>query len=141
MVKLISIAAAAALSLAVTSCAKNDTGPTYPVVGTVDQTKMEQAAYAARASYAGLNHLFAEYVDLPRCIAGPTRACSDQAIVNRIRPIELAADKATKGASDIARSPTKTPVALANAVADAQRAVQVFRDTVAVVKPQAKEIQ
>lgn len=127
--------------LVVTGCATDQTkGPSYPVVGTVDQTKMEQSAYAARSAYAGILRLMAEYVSLPRCgTAGATAVCSFQGAVNEMRKLELAADAATKGAVDIARSPTKSPVALANAVSDAQRAVEVFRNTVAVYKPAAKD--
>jgi hypothetical protein len=131
------------LVLALSACAGDQTkGPTYPVVGTVDQTKMEQSAYAARATYAGVLRWMAEYTDLPRCgTAGATSACSFQGAVNEMRKVELAADQATKGAVDIARSPTKSPVALANAVTDANRAVEVFRNVVAVYKPQAKEVK
>lgn len=120
-----------------TGCAADPAkGPTYPVVGTVDQTKMEQSAYAARSAYAGILRLMAEYVSLPRCGTG---VCSSQSVVNEMRKVELAADAATKGAVDIARSPTKTSIALANAVSDAQRAVETFRNVVAVYKPEAKE--
>lgn len=116
-------------------------GPTYPVVGTVDQTKMEQSAFAARSTYAGLLNIAAEYVALPRCQAGSPTICSSQNIVNEIRRYSNTADAATKGAVDIARSPTKSPVALANAVADANRAVEVFRNTVAKFSPtKAKEV-
>lgn len=127
--------------LVVTGCANDQSkGPTYPVVGTVDQTKMEQSAYAARSAYAGILRLMAEYVSLPRCgTAGATAVCSFQGAVNEMRKLELAADTATKGAVDLARAPTKSPLALANAVSDAQRAVEVFRNTVAVYKPQAKD--
>lgn len=125
----------------VTGCASDQTkGPTYPVVGTVDQVKLEQSAYAARSAYAGILRLMAEYVSLPRCgAAGATAICSFQGAVNEMRKLELAADTATKGAVSLVRSPTKSPVALANAVNDAQRAVEIFRNTVAVYKPQAKE--
>jgi hypothetical protein len=125
----------------VTGCATDPSkGPTYPVVGTVDQTKMEQSAYAARSAYAGILRLMAEYVALPRCgTGGATAVCSFQGAVNEMRKLELAADTATKGAVDLARAPTKSPVALANAVSDAQRAVEIFRNTVAVYKPQAKD--
>lgn len=124
-----------------TGCAGDQTkGPTYPVVGTVDQVKMEQAAFAARSAYAGVLRLMAEYVSLPRC-GQPTSpsVCSSQGAVNEMRKLELAADAATKGAVDIARAPTKSSIALANAVNDAQRAVEAFRNVVAVYKPQAKE--
>jgi hypothetical protein len=140
MKKLFAALAVGAL-IALGGCA-NDTakGPTYPVVGTVDQTKMEQAAFAARAAYAGILHLMVEYVSLPRC-GGAAVICSSQPLVNEMRRYELAADTATAGAAAIARAPTKSPVALVNAVSDAQRAVEVFRNTVAVVRPSAKEIK
>lgn len=128
-------------ALALGACATNpDKGPTYPVVGTVDQTKLEQSAFAARSTYAALARIAAEYVAQPRC--GTARApasplCSSQAAVNEIRRHELAADTATRGAEDLARNPTRTSVALANAVSDATRAVETFRATVAVYKPAA----
>jgi hypothetical protein len=129
------------LTLGIASCAGDQNkGPTYPIVGTVDQTKMEQAAFAARSAYAGILRLMAEYVSLPRCgTAGATAICSFQGAVNEMRKLELAADTATKGAVNLARAPTKSPVALVNAVSDAQRAVEIFRNTVAVYKPQAKD--
>ena len=112
-------------------CASNQSqGPTYPVVGTVDQTQIEQAAFAARSTYAVALEAMAKYVALPRCGASP---CSNQAVVNEMRRYELAADTATSGAVALARSPTKSSTALANAVTDAQRAVEVFRNTVAVI--------
>jgi hypothetical protein len=139
--KTTSILAAVLLAFATVGCTGDlSKGPTYPVVGTIDQTKMEQSAFAARSAYAGILHLMAEYVVLPRCgTAGSTVICSDQSVVNEMRRYELAADTATKGAADLARSPSKTASALANAVADALRAVAIFRSTVAAVKPQAME--
>lgn len=115
-------------------------GPTYPVIGTVDQTQLEQSAFAARSAYAGVLRLMSEYVALPRCVAGGVAVCSSQPVVNEMRRYELAADTATSGAVAIARSPTKSPLALANAVMDAQRAVEVFRNTVAVVRPAAATV-
>lgn len=131
------------LTLGIAACAGDQTkGPTYAGIGTVDQTKMEQAAFAARSTYAGVLKLMAEYVSLPRCgsPASPT-VCSFQGAVNEMRKHELAADEATKGAVSIARAPTKSALALANAVTDANRAVETFRAIVAVYKPQAKEVQ
>lgn len=141
MKRLIRTLAACTLAVMVTACAGDQTkGPTYPVVGTVDQVKLEQSAYAARSAYAGVLRLMAEYVQLPRCgSAGNPAVCSSQPLVNDMRRYELAADTATGGAVSIARSPTKSPLALANAVSDAQRAVAVFRDTVAIVRPQVME--
>lgn len=141
MKRLIAVMALGLAAVLSAGCSGNQTrGPTYPVVGTVDQTRMEQAAYAARSAYAGVLRLMAEYVQLPRCgSAGNPVVCSSQPLVNDMRLYELAADTATSGAVSIARAPTKSPLALANAVSDAQRAVAVFRDTVAIVRPQAME--
>lgn len=123
---------ATALALGLGACSSStDKGPTYPVVGTVDQVKLEQSADAARSTFAALVTLAAEYVSLPRCVTAGPRVCSDQAIVNELRRYMHAADEATRGAQALARSPTKSPVALANAVADANRAVEIFRATVA----------
>ena len=45
------ILAAIALAFALVGCATDQTrGPTYPIVGTVDQTTLDQSAYAARAA-------------------------------------------------------------------------------------------
>lgn len=140
MIRRILIAGFASLALLVAGCAGDQTkGPTYPVVGTVDQTKLEQSAYVARSAYAGVLRLMAEYVALPRCSVATTALCSSQTVVDEMRRYELAADVATKGAVDITRSPTKTALSLTNAVRDAERAVEVFRNTVAVVNPAAKE--
>jgi len=120
------------------ACSGDQTkGPTYPVVGTVDQTAMEQAAFATRSTYSGLLRFAAQYAALPRCSAAQKLPCSDQAAVVTLRKYDTAADIATKSAADIARSPTRTSLALANAVADAQRAVAGFRAVVEVLNPNA----
>ena len=80
----------------------------------------------------------------PRAAANATQALvlggQDTDAINTVEHY-LFASPATKGAVDIATSPPKTPVALANAVNDAQRAVEVFRNTVATVRPAAKEVK
>lgn len=127
----------------VTACATDQTkGPTYPVVGTVDQKQMEKAADSARLTYFGLLNLAAEYASLPRCgtAGGASGVCSAQSVVNEIRRYDRAADAATKGAVDIATSPSKSSVPIANAVADAQRAVELFRNVVAKVRPAATQV-
>jgi hypothetical protein len=137
--KMIVIAAASLLLMG--GCAANpERGPTYPVVGTVDQKEMEKAADAARITYYALISIAAEYTDLPRCTATQGLPCSSQAVVNAIRTARNAAGTATKGAVALATSPTKTPLALANAVADAKRALDVFKDVVASVRPEAKGV-
>lgn len=135
-------ALAIGLTLALGACSGDQTkGPTYVGVGTVDQKQMEKSADIARVTYFGLLNLAAEYASLPRCTPmGPPTPCSAQSIVNEIRRYAAAAGTATKGAVDIATSPTKTPLALANAVNDAQRAVEVLRNAVAKVKPEAANI-
>lgn len=134
--------AACAMSVFVAGCATNtDKGPTYPVIGTVDQKEMEKAADASRISYYALIVIAAEYTDLPRCTSAQPQPCSSQLAVNEIRRVRNAAGIATKGAVDLATSPTKSPLALANAVADAKRAVDLFRNVVAAVRPEAKEIK
>lgn len=133
---------AAVALLTLGACATQpDKGPTYPVVGTVDQKEMEKAADASRLTYYALITVAAEYTDLPRCTATQPMPCSSQLVVNNIRTARNAAGIATKGAVDLATSPTKTPLALANAVADAQRAVTLFKNVVAAVRPEAKEIK
>jgi len=136
------IVLAACIGLALAGCAVNpEKGPTYPVVGTVDQKEMEKAADASRLTYYALITVAAEYTDLPRCTATQAQPCSSQAVVNGIRTARNAAGAATKGAVEIATSPTKSPLALANAVADAKRAVDVFRNVLAAVRPEAKEVK
>lgn len=111
-------------------------GPTYPVVGTVDQKQMQKAADTARLTYYALLNLAAEYASLPRCGSpGAGTLCSSQPLVTEMRRYAAAAGTATKGAVDIANNPTNTPIAIANAVSDAQRAVEVLRTAVAKVKP------
>ena len=128
------------LTVALGGCAADPSKGTDYGVGTVDKTRLEQSAFAARSTYAGVLRLMAEYVSLPRCGATVTVVCSSQAIVNDMRRYELAADTATKGAVNIARFSTSSSIPLANAVADAQRAVEVFRNTVAAVNPNARSI-
>lgn len=130
------------LSLALGACSNsNAVGPTYPGIGTVDQKQMEKNADAARLTYFALINLAAQYTDLPRCTATQKQPCSSQAAVDEIRRVRQVAGTATKGAVDIATSPTKSPIALANAVNDAQRAVAVFRSAVAKVNPEANKVQ
>lgn len=125
-----------------TGCATDPSkGPTYPVIGTVDQKEMEKAADAARLSYYALISIAVEYTELPRCTATQKQPCSSQLAVNEIRRARNAAGIATKGAVDIATSPTKSSLALANAVTDARRAVDVFKGVVAAVRPEAKEVK
>ena len=121
---------AAVLSLA--ACSKPDTGPTYPIVGTVNAKDAQQAADITRASFAALTTAARQYVDLPRC-GQPSSPpiCSSQIIVNEIRQYGNAADYATQQAQVLTRDLTMTPVAMANAVADAQKAIAIYRGTVA----------
>lgn len=140
--RLIAAALIGVLAIIASGCAGDQTkGPNYPVIGTVDQVKMEQAAYAARSTYAGILTIAAEYVALPRCVAGGPTLCSSQSVVNSIRQYSNGADVATKGAVDLARNPTKSASDIINAITDANRAVEVFRNVVAQVKPQAKEVK
>lgn len=130
-----------ALAVLIGGCAGDQTkGPTYAGIGTVDQTKMEQSAFAARSAYKGILIWMDQYISMPRCgTPAATAACSLQGAVNEMRKVELAADAATAGAERIARAPTKSPSELVNAVTDANRAVEIFRSVVAIYKPQAKE--
>lgn len=142
MRKLLIIASCFLAMLSTTACNDpNAVGPTYPGVGTVSQKEMEKSADAARLTYFGLISLAAEYTDLPRCTMTQPQPCSSQAVVSEIRRVRQVAGTATKGAVDIATSPTKSPIALANAVADAQRAVEVFRNSLAKVRPEAKGVK
>lgn len=125
--------AACAVMLMLAGCAGDQkSGPTYPVVGTVNQKDAQQAADIARASFAALTIAARQYVDLPRC-GQPSSppVCSSQSVVNEIRQYGNAADYATKQAQDFTRDLTKSPVAVANAVSDAQRAITIYRGTVA----------
>lgn len=137
---MLTICVAFALPYSLIGCASSE-GPTYPVVGTVSQKEMEKAADASRLSYYALISIAAEYTDLPRCASAQPQPCSSQVVVNEIRRVRSAAGIATKGAVDIATSPTKSPLALANAVNDAQRAVALFKNVLAAVRPEAKEVK
>lgn len=143
MVRKLLSAAALGLVLGLGACAAtSDPGrnPSYPVVGEVDRKRLEQSADAARLAYGAILHIAAEYVSQPRCgTAGapPAPACSSQAAVNEIRRLQATAGTATKGASDLARNPSTSTVALANAVTDAQRAVEIYRASVAAYRPAA----
>lgn len=124
--------------LMVSACSGDPSkGPTYPLVGTVNQEQMKKAADSARLTYFGLLNLAAEYASLPRCgtAAGASGFCSSQNIVNEMRRYADGAGTATKGAQEIADNPSKSAIPVANAVADAQRAVELFRTSVAKVKP------
>lgn len=135
---LLNLLAIIGIGIAISACSTYQTkGPTYPVVGTVDQASLEQAAFAARSTYAGLLHWAAVYANLPRCSSVQKMPCSEQSSVNVLRKYDTAADTATKAAAEIARNPSKSSIPLANAVADAQRAVAAFRATVEVLNPSA----
>ena len=135
---LLAACVAIALPFALVGCAGDQSkGPTYPVVGTVDQTVMEQTAFAARSAYRETLRWAVEYSDLPRCSATRPMPCSSQSVVNELRKLDNTAFTATKGAVDLARSPTKTSLALTNAVTDALKTVSVFRDAVAAYNAKA----
>lgn len=146
MVRKLLSAAILGLVLGLGACASssNPGNPSYPGVGEVDRKKLEQTADGLRITYAGILHLAAEYVSQPRCgTAGapPAPGCSSQSAVNEIRRYQAAAGTATKGAQDLAHSAGASTSQIANAIADGQRAIELYRNSVAAFKPQAREVK
>lgn len=82
------------------------------------------------ATYTAALQLAANYVALPRCgSVGATSVCSEQAVVDRIRPAANSADAAVQAAEDaVSQNPdNKSAVEMAvAAAADATSALQAI---------------
>lgn len=89
-------------------------GTTTPVAG----------FYKAEAAYTAVLQAAASYVALPRCVVNGPTICSQQPVVDRIRPAANSADAAIQAAEDTVRNnPT---IDATFAIQAAQSAVQAL---------------
>lgn len=114
MTRILAIVAACALSLSVYACGSP---------GAQDATT---TFLKAEAGYTVLLQAAARYVALPRCgSTGATEVCSDQKIVDQIRPAANSADATIQAAEDtITNNPSSD--ALQFALSAAQNATQAL---------------
>ncbi len=98
---------AAALALALAACASDNSKASF---------------LKAEAGYTAVLQLAANYVALPRCVDGGPKACSEQKIVDQIRPAANSADATVQAAEDLALSDNPPSNALEMAVQAAQAA-------------------
>lgn len=119
-------------SISLSACGGRD----FSVTGTVSpgtvQT-LQQAAFAARTTYAVALRTANEYAALPRC-GGTAQLCSKQSIVDLLRSYDIAADKATSSAVEYARSTSPNELVLAKVVEGAQKAVATFNAIASTAK-------
>lgn len=80
-----------ALSLSLYACASS-------------QSDRTTAFFKAEAGYTAVLQAASQYVALPRCISGGTAICSDQKVVDAIRPAANSADATVQAAEDLIRN-------------------------------------
>lgn len=81
----------------------------------------------AEAGYTAVLQAAARYVALPRCgSAGATQVCSDQKIVDKIRPAANSADATVQAAEDTITNNANNQSAITFAIAAANNAVQAL---------------
>lgn len=94
-----------------------------------------EAVYAVESAYAAALTLAIEYAALPRCgTAAATGACSEPAVVERLRIVDAVATSALRGAQLIARDTGADPQTAEGAVRVAREAASVFETLVRSVK-------
>jgi len=94
-----------------------------------------EAVYAIESAYAAALTLAIEYAALPRCGTPAARAaCSEAAVVERLRVVDAVATSALRGAQLIARDSGASPQTADGAVRVAREAVGVFDALVRSVK-------
>jgi len=94
-----------------------------------------EAVYAVESAYAAALTLAIEYAALPRCGSAAARgACSEAAMVERLRIVDAVATSALRGAQLLARDPGATPQTAEAAVRVARDAVGVFDSLVRTAK-------
>ena len=76
----------------------------------------------AEAGYTAVLQLAANYVALPRCVDCGPKACSEQKIVDQIRPAANSADATVQAAEDLALSDNPPKNSLEMALQAAQAA-------------------
>ncbi len=76
----------------------------------------------AEAGYTAVLQLAANYVALPRCVDGGPKACSEQKVVDQIRPAANSADATVQAAEDLALSGDANQTALDMAIQAASAA-------------------
>jgi len=94
-----------------------------------------EAVYAVESAYAAALTLAIEYAALPRCGSPAARAaCSESAMVERLRVVDAVATSALRGAQLIARDSGASPQTAEGALRVAREAVGVFDTLVRSVK-------
>ncbi len=94
-----------------------------------------EAVYAVESAYAAALTLAIEYAALPRCGTAAARgACSEAAVVERLRIVDAVATSALRGAQMLARDPGTSPQTTEGAIRVARDAVGVFDALVRTVK-------
>lgn len=80
-----------ALSLSIYACASSP-------------SDRNAAFFKAEAGWTATLQLASQYVALPRCISGGPTVCSDQKVVDAIRPAANSADATVQSAEDLIRN-------------------------------------
>lgn len=94
----------------------------------VNTDDANKAAYAAKATYASVLVVAAQYVKLTRCEAPAAPVlCSKQVVVDQIRKADLAADAATQAAENAVRTMGSDPAVITAAVTAATQAAAAFK--------------
>ncbi len=95
-----------------------------------------EAVYAIESTYAAALTLAIDYASLPRCVGTtPVGACSDPAMVERLRVLDAVATSALRGAQRIVRDGGASPQTVDGSVRVARDAVGVFDAQVRSAKP------
>ena len=91
----------------------------------------QQRAFAIKSDYAGILKLAVAYESLPRCPEGfSSQACSNPAIVARLRAADLIIDRAIDEMVTIVMDPEASGSKLDLAIAVAMRALEVYREVI-----------
>ena len=94
----------------------------------------QQTVYALEGSYAAALAIEVAYHNLPRCVAGGPKICSDQAVMDNINKADAVAWTAIKAAEDTVRTPGVSSSAANAAIVSAQNASAAFTKIVATLK-------
>ena len=115
----------AAVCLGLMACGGGGLGDKY-IPTTVAKTP-SQHVFALKVEHEGLLELMTEYNALPRCAITDRLVCSHQSIVELMRKVNDAADKALDGAEGVVRDPAAASSTVNLAVESARTAVGVVK--------------
>lgn len=94
----------------------------------------QQTVYALEGSYAAALAVEVAYHNLPKCITGGPKICSDQAVMDNINKADAVAWTAIKAAENTVRTPGVSSSAATAAVVAAQQASAAFTSITATLK-------